>query len=185
MFLAVVNDEVCGHQRNFCLTSAGIVDKSRLSLVGDHVGANNSSWVSVVSIEACIWNYQYGEPIGFAFDIVRDILSTDATDWSDEYGCLTVRFRNPDDSVDIHLGKNALATNHVPGIMVFRPIAHSDYLARILEIMRMGNVMLFYSDETTPIFVRGADVTHYPSDLLEQLGQPRFVDSPTELLHQT
>jgi hypothetical protein len=46
-------------------------------------------------------------------------------------------------------------------------------------------VMLFYSDETTPIFFAGAKPQHYPTDLLEQLGTPRFVDSPSGLLHRT
>ena len=138
-----------------------------------------------MSIEAFIWNYRDGEPIGFAFDAVRDILSTDDTDWSDEHGCLTVRFRNPDDYVDVYVGKDAPVTNHIKGIVVPRPIVHPDYLARVLKVMGLGEVMLIYSDETTPVFVRGADTGHYPSDLLEQLGTPRFVDSPSGLLHES
>ena len=138
-----------------------------------------------MSIEAFIWNYRNGEPIGFDFDTVRDILSTDDADWSNDYGCLSVRFQNPSDCVDIFLGKDAPTTNHTDGIMVSRPIMHLDYLQRVFLVMELGDVMLFYSDETTPVFVTGADSGQYPNDLLEELGEPRYVESPTELLHQS
>jgi len=138
-----------------------------------------------MSIEAFLWNYRDGQSIGFDFTTVRSILSTKDADWLDEYGCLRVRFRHPDDCVDIYLGKGAPATNHTDGITIARPIVHPDYLSRILQVMKLGNVMLFYSDETTPIFLRGADPGHYPAELLAELGQPRFIASPSELLHQT
>jgi hypothetical protein len=56
-----------------------------------------------MSIEAFIWNYRNGEPIGFDFATVRHLLSTDDTDWIDEHGCLRVRFQDPNDCVDIQL----------------------------------------------------------------------------------
>ena|SRR5436190_16518152 len=138
-----------------------------------------------MSIEAFLWNYHNGKPIGFDFAIVRDILSTDDVDWLGEYGCLRVRFRDPADYVDIYLGKDGPATNHIEGITIARPTGHADYLTRVLRVMELGDVMLFYSDETTPVFLRGADPGQYPADLLAQLGSPRFVTSPSELLHQT
>ena len=131
-----------------------------------------------------IWNYRDGEPIGFEFETVREILSTDEAEWMPEYGCLRVQFRNPVDVVDIYLGKDAPATNHVDGILVARPIEHPSFLERVFRIMQLGDVMLFYSDETTPVFIRGADPRHYSADLLEALGDPRFVDTPAGLLHQ-
>lgn len=139
----------------------------------------------MMGIEAFIWNYRDNEPIGFDFDTIRDILSTDETEWFGEHGCLRVQFRNPDDSVDIFLGKEAPLTNHIDGIMVSRPIVHPEYLQRVYRVMELGDVMLFYSDETTPVFIRGADSGHYPTDLLKELGRPRYVESPAELLHQT
>ncbi len=138
-----------------------------------------------MSIEAHIWNYRNGKPIGFAFDAVRDIFSTGDTRWNDQHGCLTIRFRNPDECVDVYVNPDAPVTNHIDGITVSCPIAHPDYLARVFEVMGLGDVMLFYSDETTPVFVRGANAGHYPRDLLEELGTPRFVDTPGELPHQT
>ena len=138
-----------------------------------------------MSIEAFIWNYRNGEPIGFDFATVRDLLSTDDADWIDEHGCLRVRFQAPNDCVDIYLGKDAPVTNHADGIMLSRPIAHPDFLRRVFRVMELGDVMLFYSDETTPVFVNGADSEQYPNDLLEALGKPRYVNAPSELLHQT
>lgn len=138
-----------------------------------------------MSIEAFIWNYRDGEPIGFAYDVVRDILSTKAAHWEGEHGFLNVSFENPDDCVRIYLGKDAPRTNHVGGIMVARPIAHPDYLARVFRVLQLGDAMHFYSDETTPVFSRDANSRHYSADLLAELGTPRFIDAPSGLLHQT
>ncbi|WP_166831517.1 hypothetical protein [Thalassoroseus pseudoceratinae] len=137
-----------------------------------------------MSIEAFLWNYQDGEPIGFEFATVRDLLATEDVDWNEEFGCLRVRFQNPSDSVDIYLGKEGPHTDHIDGITISRPITHPEFLDQIFRIMKLGDAMWFYSDETTPVFVRGADPNQYPPDLLKQLGEPRFVNSPAELLHQ-
>lgn len=136
-----------------------------------------------MSIEAFIWNYRNGEPVGFAFDVIRDIFWTAESEWQSEPGCLKVHFEHPSDDVDIYLGKNPAETNHVEGIMISRPIDHPDFLARMLRVLQLGDVMLFYSDDTTPILFRGADPNHFPVDLLGELGTPRFVDSPLGLLH--
>jgi len=138
-----------------------------------------------VSIEAFIWNYRDGEPVGFAYDSVRHILSTKTTRWEGEHGCLSVWFENPIDLVNIYLGKDSPGTNQVEGIMIARPIDHPDYLARIFRLLQLGDAMHFYSDETTPVFVRGANPRQYPPDLLAKLGTPRFIDAPSGLLHQT
>ena len=69
--------------------------------------------------------------------------------------------------------------------MISRPILHPEFLQKVFRVMQLGDVMLFYSDETTPVLVRGADSAQYPNDLLEELGEPRYVASPAELPHQT
>lgn len=136
-----------------------------------------------MSTEAFIWNYRDGEPVGFDFDTVRAILATDDVDWLEEFGCLRVRFRSPDDCVDIYLGKGAPASGRVDGITVSGPIQHPGFVERVFQVMQLGDVMLFRSDDTTPVFCVGADAGQYPSDLLEELGNPKYVSSPIELLH--
>jgi hypothetical protein len=126
----------------------------------------------------------FRDPIGFAYDVVHDILSTESTTWDTKHGILTVRFYDPETHVEIYIDKDGPITNHIRGIMISRPIVHPEYLSRILQILKLGNVMMFYSDDTTPIFCVGADPRHYPVDLLDELGNPRFIDSPNGLLHQ-
>lgn len=138
-----------------------------------------------MSIEAFIWNYRGGEPVGFAYDVVRDILSSKATSWDGEHGCLRVWYENPVECVDIYLGKNPPNTNHVGAITIARPLARPDYLARVFQVMQLGDAMHFYSDETTPVFLRGGNPGQYPADLLSELGTPRFIDQPSGLLHET
>jgi hypothetical protein len=138
-----------------------------------------------MSTEAFLWTYRNGEPIGFEYEAVLEILSTDDMEWNEEHGLLRLTFHEPPDSVDIFLDMDAKQTNHTRGIMVSRPISHPDFLERIFRLMQSGNVMLFSSDETTPVFVRGANTKHYPPDLLKELGEPRFVESPSELVSRT
>lgn len=138
-----------------------------------------------MSIEAFIWNYRDGEPIGFDYATVREIFSTAQTESLDQYGCLRVWFQEPDDVVDIYLGgREAAESGEVAGIMVARPIRHSAFLERLFQVLQLGDVMLFYSDETTPVFRSGADAGQYPADLLAQLGEPRYVNAPEELVQQ-
>lgn len=138
-----------------------------------------------MGIEAFLWNYCDGEPVGFDYGTVLQILSTDDTAWDNEYGLLKVHFHNPDDFVDIYLGKDAPQTNYIEGIMVSRPLWHPEYLERIFRVMQLGNVMMFYSDETTPIFLQDGDPGQYPADMMKSLGKPRYATSPKQLLHQT
>lgn len=138
-----------------------------------------------MSIEAFLWNYRDGESFGFDFETVREILATEQTEWLEEYGCLRVTYHDPDDYVDMYLGAGAPASGHVEGITIARPLDNPDYLQRVFRVMELGDVMLFYSDETTPVFVSGKDPEQYPADLLEQLGEPRFIQTPLEMLHQT
>lgn len=137
-----------------------------------------------MGIEAFIWNYRDGEPIGFDYATVLEILSTDQTEPLNEYGFLRVWFQEPNDVVDIHLGRDAADSGHVSGIMVSRPIRHPAFLERLLRVLGLGDVMLFYSDETTPVFRSGADAGHYPADLLAELGEPRYVNTPQGLIQQ-
>lgn len=138
-----------------------------------------------MSIEAFVWNYRDGEPVGFPYDAVRAILLAGSPQQEIEHGFLTIRFENPADTVSIHVGQEAAKTNHVPGLTILRPLTHPDYLARIFALLQLGDVLHFYSDETTPVFARGANPAHYPPDLLSELGPPRFIDTPSGLLHRT
>lgn len=138
-----------------------------------------------MSIEAFLWNYRDQQPIGFDCETVRQILSTGQAEWFAEQGRLRVPFADPDEFVEIYLHRDSAATQRVNGITISRPLRHSAFLERIFRIMQLGDVMLFYSDETTPIFLRGANASHYPDEILHSLGTPRYVESPAELLHRT
>ena len=70
-----------------------------------------------MGVEALIWNYRDGEPIGFDSATVRDLLSTGDADWIGEHGCLRVRFKDPEDCVDIYFGTEAPETNHTDSII--------------------------------------------------------------------
>lgn len=137
-----------------------------------------------MSIEAFVWNYRDGEPVGFPCDVIRDILLAGSAGGEIVDGFLTVRFENPADSVAIHVGREAEEVNHVPGLTISRPLTHPDYLARIFRLLQLGDVLHFYSDETTPVFARGVNIEHYPAELLAELGTPRFIDTPSRLLRQ-
>ena len=138
-----------------------------------------------MSIEAFVMNYRDGEPVPLPFDAVRRIFDTPGTQWNDEHNYLNVRFADPADYVDIFCDADAPLTNVTKGLMIARPIAHPDYLERTFRVLQLDNVMLFYTDDTTPIFHASSDPSQYPQELLDELGTPRIALSPDDLLHHT
>lgn len=138
-----------------------------------------------MGIEAFVMNYRDGEAKPISLDRIRNIFDTPGTVWNTEYNYLHALFHDPDDYVAIYCGRDALATGETKGLTIVRPIVHHDFLDRLYRVLQLDNAMLFYSDETTPVFHPSADPTQYPDDLLATLGSPRFANEPAELLHQT
>ena len=48
--------------------------------------------------------------------------------------------------------------------------------------MRQGNVILFFSDDTTPLYATADAPRHFPKELIASLGTPKLVASPQEIL---
>lgn len=138
-----------------------------------------------MSVEAFLMNYRDGDPVPFSFDAIKDVFADFDTTWMPKDGILRVTFTEPTDCVDIYCDKDAQETRKTMGLTISRPLRTPVFLERLYTIMEFGNVMLFYSDETTPVFRPGTDPGQFPAGLLEQLGVPRFAESPRELLHQT
>lgn len=138
---------------------------------------------ATMGIEAFVMNYRDGEVNPLSFQLVREIFDARGTSWNADLNYLNARFYEPDDYVDIYFGCDAASTGQVSGFTIVRPILHPDYLNRLYLALQLDNVMLFYSDETTPIFHPSGDPSHYPADLLAQLGTPRFANCPQELSH--
>ncbi len=138
-----------------------------------------------MSIEAFVMNYWNGDVHPLPFEDIRAIFDTPDTTWNADNNYLNVRFTDPDDYVDIFCGCDAPSIGSVKGLTIARPIRHDDFLSRLFQLLQLDNVMIFYSDETTPIFHRTSDPSAYPDDLLAELGTPRYAESPDDLLHQT
>ena len=138
-----------------------------------------------MSIEAFVMNYRNGDACPLPFDDIRAVFNTPGTTWNADHNHLTVRFSDPDEYVDIFFGCDAPSLGTVNGLTISRPIRHADFLRRMFQLLQLDNVMIFYSDETTPIFHRTSDPLEYPADLLGELGTPRYAESPSDLLHQS
>lgn len=137
-----------------------------------------------MSIEAFVWNYCDGEQCPLSFDEVMKVFSGLETDWDAEHGRLEVTISGPPNVVDIYFGREAESTRQIAGLTISRPLRHDDFLDCLFAILNLGHAMLFYSDETTPIFRDLRHTAHYPPDLLAELGVPRVALSPRDLLHQ-
>ncbi len=138
-----------------------------------------------MSIEALVMNYRDGDPRPLSFQAICKIFDTPGTTWNPDHNCLNVQFHDPPDYVDIYCGCDAMTTGEVAGLTIARPILHRDYLGRLYRLLQLDNVMLFYTDETTPVFHPSGDPSHYPSDLLAELGTPRYADGPDKLSYLT
>jgi len=137
-----------------------------------------------MGIEAFVMNYRDGNVAPIALDRILKIFDTPDTAWNTQYNYLHAVFTDPCDYVAIYCGHDALATGETSGLTIVRPIIHPDFLERLYRVLQLDNAMLFYSDETTPVFHPSADPSHYPDDLLQTLGSPRIAHCPTDLFHQ-
>lgn len=138
-----------------------------------------------MSIEAFVMNYRNGDVCPMPFDRVVSIFDPPGTIWNADHHYLKVCFTDPDDCVDIFCGCDALAIGAVNGLTIARPILHDGFLDCLFRLLQLDNVILFYSDETTPIFHPTSDPSHYPDDLLAALGTPRYAERPSDLVHLT
>ena len=140
-----------------------------------------------MGIEAFIWSYSDGDVAPLPFDKIQSLFAKYVVDWDSTNGRMRVCFGDESTSCDVYCGPEAEASNSVNGLMISRPVNHPDLWQCVLDVMRMGNVLLFFSDKTTPLFAFEDAPKHFPKDLLEALGKPRIVQSSEDIIqsHET
>lgn len=134
-----------------------------------------------MGIEAFLWSYRDGDVASLPFEPIRNLFSCYTTDWDPATGRIHVCFQDKFTCCDIYCGPEAETTNSVGGLMISRPVQHPDLWRCVLEVMRMGHVLLFFSDDTTPLFTAADAPSHFPAELLESLGSPRYVSMPDDI----
>lgn len=135
-----------------------------------------------MAIEAFVWCYENGEPASLAFADVLNAFGEAAGDWDPEAGCLPLDFGGPPDSCDLFLDKDAARTGRVRGLLVSRPVRAVGLWQGVLRILSENHAVLFFSDDTTPLFWDLKSVEHFPEDLIASLGTPVRVRTPEEIL---
>jgi len=140
-----------------------------------------------MSIEAFIWRYERGEIVATPLDEILRVFHSYADSFDEVTGVLHVQFDSAGNSCDIYLGAKAAASGATPGIMISRPLHDPRLWDCVLEIMRSGNVILFFSDDTTPLYATAGAPAHFPQDLIQSLGEPKLVASAQDILksHET
>jgi hypothetical protein len=135
-----------------------------------------------MGIEAFLWRYENGEIAAMDVSRIREALRPFTRDFHPETGVLRVEFDREIDSCDFYLGVHAAETGRTEGLMISRPITDARLWQCVLEIMRMGNIILFFSDDSTPLHATENAPAHFPADLLDSLGAPKLVTSPHEIV---
>lgn len=135
-----------------------------------------------MGIEAFITAYKDGDVTPLRSDRIRSIFADFTVDWQPANGVLRVCFGDEINCCDIYCGRECDVSNSTKGLMISRPVRHPDLWRCVLDVMRMGNVVLFFSDDTTPLFAVQEAPRHLPADLLESLGKPRMVQCPNDII---
>ena len=133
-------------------------------------------------IEAFVWTYDWGEPASFRFADVLEAFGESVAGWDAEHGRLRLEFDGPPDTCDVFCDKDAADTGVVRGLMIARPVRHSALWDAVLRIMSRSHAVLFFSDETTPLFWDLRSVVHFPEDLIASLGTPVCVRTPGDIV---
>ena len=133
-----------------------------------------------MSTEAFVWPYRHGEPTTFAFAEVLSAFGQSVTRWDAADGCLQLDLG--EDSCTVFCGKDVAETGRVPSLTIFNPVRLSALWQPILRLMSESDAVLFFSDDTTPLFWDVRSASHFPPDLIESLGAPRAVRSPEDIV---
>jgi hypothetical protein len=135
-----------------------------------------------MSIEAFIWPYENGEPSSLEFAAVLKAFGDAALDWDAEDGRLPLQFGGPPNACDLFCDKDAAEMGRVRSLMISRPLRHESLWQAVLRIMAGGHCVLFFSDDTTPLFRDLRSVRHFPADLIASLGTPVCVQTPEDII---
>lgn len=135
-----------------------------------------------MSVEAFVWPYENGEPATLAYTDVLNAFGSLVTSWEPEHGCLHLGFTDPPDTCDVYCGRDAAETGRVRSLMISRPLRHAALWRAVLRIMSENHVLLFFSDDTTPLFWDLRSVDHFPEDLIADLGTPVRVRMPHDIV---
>ena len=135
-----------------------------------------------MGIEAFIWRYENRENTSFPLTDVLGAFSSHTVGFDATTGVLSVRFGNEVNSCDIYLGEDAANTGFTKGLMFARPVRALELWECVFELMNSGNVILFFSDDTTPLYASAGAPDHFPPDLLDSLGVPKQVATPQAIV---
>lgn len=135
-----------------------------------------------MSVEAFLWCYRHGENASMPLSDVLEAFRPYTESVDSETNVLHVQFESPGDSCDIYLGSRATERGATAGISIARPVSDPRLWECVLEIMRRESVILFFSDDTTPLHATPEVLAHFPRELLQSLGEPRLVASVKDVL---
>lgn len=135
-----------------------------------------------MSVEAFLWCYSAGQNASMPVSIVLDAFRPYTVAFDSETDVLQIQFGGPENSCDIYLGAHATERGTTAGVSIARPLSEPQLWECVLDIMRKENVILFFSDDTTPLHATPEVLAHFPPELLQSLGEPRLVTSPQEIL---
>jgi hypothetical protein len=135
-----------------------------------------------MSLHAFLWCYRLGENASMPLSTILDAFQPWTESVDSETDILQVQFDGPENSCDIYLGMHATARGATAGISIWQPLNDARLWECILEIMRRESVILFFSDDTTPLYATPEVLAHFSPELLQSLGEPRLVANAQDIL---
>ena len=134
-----------------------------------------------MSFEAFIFCFKEGEPAGFPTERIRAAFGPFASDGPDNGWRLYYDERNYS---DVTLMRHPTDERLILGFTVERPCGDSRLWDALASILALNNLVLIFPAGLPPLIASDNVVQHLPAEMIESMGQPRYVRSGAEILRE-
>jgi len=132
-----------------------------------------------VSFEVFLQCFEGGAPAGVPRDAVRRLFPVVEAESEPNYW--SVRYN---DLNSCHLGVTALPGDDtvVEALGVFRPCSDPRLWEALMEVLRLGLVVLYFPGDAPPLVASESVGAQLPASTVRSLGRPRVVQSGREIV---
>ncbi len=128
-----------------------------------------------MSFDVYLVSFTDHEPSGVPRSLVKSAFGEHVL-WEDEDSGHTQYFTHMD-GCSIGLSPLDDDANLISSISINRPVADERFWDSIYQIMKLGNVALFFPGGKGPLIADGSVAAHLPPDISESLGMPIIVEN--------
>ena len=122
--------------------------------------------------------FRNGEPAGLPWQALLLLFPVQTGESTPEFW--RVRY-DPQNSCGISVSPLPANNALMESLCIHRPCGDERLWQSLYTLLRMGNVVLYFSDGSPPVVADEAATAHLPPGMVESLGRPRCVHSGSDI----